>query len=125
MSIEAVKKIGFKTLGCRLNQFETDALASKFVNHGFKVVEDSKNTDVFIVNTCTITNQSDQKSRYAINQAIKKGHEGMLIITGCMANHHKEALEAQYPNAYVIDNNLKSSIPELVSAHFNKEIILV
>lgn len=117
------KTIGFKTLGCRLNQFETDALASKFSRLGFKVVENSKNTDVFVVNTCTVTNQSDQKSRYVVNHALKQGHNGMLIITGCMANHHKVQLEAKYPNAYVVDNNEKSNIPQLVQAHFNQEII--
>lgn len=117
------KTIGFKTLGCRLNQFETDALASKFSRLGFKVVENSKNTDVFVVNTCTVTNQSDQKSRYVVNHALKQGHNGMLIITGCMANHHKAQLEAKYPNAYVVDNNEKSNIPQLVQAHFNQEII--
>ncbi len=121
----AKKKVGFKTLGCRLNQFETDALASKFVGMGYDVVEDSKDTDVFVVNTCTVTNQSDQKSRYAVNNALNKGHSGMLIITGCMANHHKEKLEEKYPNAYVVDNENKSAIPELVQAHFNKEIVPV
>nr|WP_319398518.1 tRNA (N(6)-L-threonylcarbamoyladenosine(37)-C(2))-methylthiotransferase MtaB [uncultured Carboxylicivirga sp.] len=119
----AKKRVGFKTLGCRLNQFETDAMASKFVAMGYDVVEDSKDTDVFVVNTCTVTNQSDQKSRYAVNHALKNGHSGMLIITGCMANHHKEALETQYPNAYVVDNENKSAIPQLVQAHFNKEIV--
>ena len=117
------RKIGFKTLGCRLNQFETDALASKFNKLGYQVVEGSEKTDVFIVNTCTVTNQSDQKSRYVVNKALNQGHKGMLVITGCMANHHKEKLESLYPNAYVIDNDKKSAIPELVEAHYNKEII--
>jgi len=117
------KTIGFKTLGCRLNQFETDALASQFARLGYKVVDNSKNTDVLIVNTCTVTNQSDQKSRYVVNHALKHGHNGLLIITGCMANHHKVKLEAKYPNAYVIDNQEKSNIPQLVQAHFNQEII--
>ncbi len=116
------RRVGFKTLGCRLNQFETDALASRFSNLGYEVVEESKDTDVFIVNTCTVTNQSDQKSRYVVNHAINHGHSGMLIITGCMANHHKEKLEKRYPNAYVVSNEQKSAIPQLVEAHFNKEI---
>ncbi|MCG8580414.1 MAG: tRNA (N(6)-L-threonylcarbamoyladenosine(37)-C(2))-methylthiotransferase MtaB [Bacteroidales bacterium] len=119
------KKVGFKTLGCRLNQFETDALASRFVGLGYEVVEDSKDTDVFVVNTCTVTNQSDQKSRYVVNNALNSGHSGMLIITGCMANHHKEKLEQRYPNAYVVGNEQKSAIPQLVEAHFHKEIVPV
>ncbi|WP_430810008.1 MULTISPECIES: tRNA (N(6)-L-threonylcarbamoyladenosine(37)-C(2))-methylthiotransferase MtaB [unclassified Carboxylicivirga] len=117
------RKIGFKTLGCRLNQFETDALASRFTRMGYEVVDNSKDTDVFVVNTCTVTNQSDQKSRYVVNHALTHGHIGMLIITGCMANHHKDQLEQRYPNAYVVDNQQKSAIPQLVEAHFKKEIV--
>jgi len=117
------RKVGFKTLGCRLNQFETDALASKFTGLGYEVVEESRNIDVFIVNTCTVTNQSDKKSRYVVNNALSNGHHGMLVITGCMAHHHKEKLEKRYPNAYVVDNDQKSAIPQLVEAHFNKEIL--
>lgn len=121
----AKKRVGFKTLGCRLNQFESDALASRFVKMGYEVVEESKDTDVFIVNTCTVTNQSDQKSRYVVNNALKHGHTGMLVITGCMANHHKDDLEKKYANAYVVRNDQKSAIPALVEAHFKKEILPV
>ena len=59
------KKIAFKTLGCRVNLFETDALASRFKKEGYEVV-DSGEADVFVVNTCTVTNTSDQKCRQAI-----------------------------------------------------------
>lgn len=117
------RKVGFKTLGCRLNQFETDALASKFSGLGYTVVEGSAHTDVFIVNTCTVTNQSDQKLRYVVNRALNNRHSGLLVITGCMANHHKEELELKYPNAYVVSNHQKSASPQLVDAHFNKEIV--
>ncbi|RLD33136.1 MAG: tRNA (N(6)-L-threonylcarbamoyladenosine(37)-C(2))-methylthiotransferase MtaB, partial [Bacteroidetes bacterium] len=51
------KKVAFKTLGCRLNQFETDALASEFQRSGYEVVNFNKPADIYVINTCTVTNQ--------------------------------------------------------------------
>ncbi len=62
-------KIAFKTLGCRLNQYETDALVSEFDKLGYQIVDFKEEADVVVVNTCTVTNQSDQKSRNTISQA--------------------------------------------------------
>lgn len=67
-----MKKVAFKTLGCRLNQYETDAIASQFQNNGFKLVPFDKEADVYVINSCTVTHQSDHKSRNFINQANRK-----------------------------------------------------
>jgi threonylcarbamoyladenosine tRNA methylthiotransferase MtaB len=103
-------KIAFKTLGCRLNQYETDALAAQFVNNGYEVSEDPYGADVVVVNTCTVTNQSNQKSRHAISHAGKTNPDARMIITGCMVESHKEQLMSRFPQATVIDNKTKSAI---------------
>ncbi len=115
------KKVAFKTLGCRLNQFETDALVSQFDQAGYKVVELSQNPDVVIVNTCTVTNQSDHKSRNVISQASNKNPNSVVIVTGCMANNYQAKLEAQDQISYVVDNKRKASVLPLIDAHFNGE----
>ena len=56
------RKVAFKTLGCRLNQFETDALLTDFFNAGYEVVDFKEDADVYIINTCTVTSQGDHKS---------------------------------------------------------------
>ncbi len=56
-----MKKVSFKTLGCRLNQYETDALVTQFHQAGYQVVDFSGKADITVINTCTVTNQSDQK----------------------------------------------------------------
>ncbi|MFW5644849.1 MAG: tRNA (N(6)-L-threonylcarbamoyladenosine(37)-C(2))-methylthiotransferase MtaB [Bacteroidota bacterium] len=118
------RKIAFKTLGCRLNQYETDALVSKFHHAGYEIVDfGRKDADVTVINTCTVTNQSDQKSRNYINQSARLSPSGLNIVAGCMANHHKEELEKQENITYVIENEKKNSIFSLVEAHFNNEII--
>jgi threonylcarbamoyladenosine tRNA methylthiotransferase MtaB len=118
-----MKKVSFKTLGCRLNQYETDALVTRFHQAGYQVVDYASPADITVINTCTVTNQSDQKSRNTINQAARKNPAGLVVVTGCMANNHKEQLEANEKITYVVDNERKSQIVSLVDAHFKGEVV--
>ena len=118
-----MKKIAFKTLGCRLNLFETDALASQFAKNDYEIVEFSQEADVYVINSCTVTNQSDQKSRNAISQADRVNKDALTIVTGCMATNYKEKLQESEKIDYVVDNDHKSSILSLVEAHRHGEIV--
>ena len=118
-----MKKVSFKTLGCRLNQYETDALVTRFHQAGYQIVDYSTPADITVINTCTVTNQSDQKSRNTINHAARKSPGAMVVVTGCMANNHKEQLEANEKITYVVDNERKSQIVSLVDAHFKGEVV--
>lgn len=119
----AGRKVAFKTLGCRLNQYETDALATQFDQAGYQIVDFKDKADIVIVNTCTVTNQSDQKSRNLINQAARNNKGAVVVVTGCMANNHKEQLESDRKITYVVENNRKGNIRDLVDAHLRGEII--
>ena len=103
-------KIAFKTLGCRLNQYETDALASQFEENGYEVSQNVENADVVVINTCTVTNQSNQKSRNIISRTSKINSDAKIVITGCMTVSHKEQLKERFSNALIIDNEQKSAI---------------
>ena len=111
-------KIAFKTLGCRVNLFETDALASRFKANGYEIAESNEAADVFIVNTCTVTNQSDQKCRQAIHQIRRKNPNALIAITGCMVNNYKEELLLSGIADYVIDNERKAAIFDIINDHF-------
>jgi threonylcarbamoyladenosine tRNA methylthiotransferase MtaB len=118
------RKVTFKTLGCRLNQYETDALASQFQKNGYEVVDFNQPADVVVVNTCTVTNQSDSKSNQTIKQAARKHKDAMLVVTGCMVNNHREKLESNQENVtWFVDNEHKSSIFSLVDGHYKGEIL--
>jgi threonylcarbamoyladenosine tRNA methylthiotransferase MtaB len=117
------RKIAFKTLGCRLNQFETDSLASEFHNAGYQVVDFEEKADVYVINTCTVTNHSDKKSRNLINHAGRKQGESLLVVTGCMVYSRKEALESHDASTYFVENNRKTSIFPMVESHFRGEIL--
>lgn len=116
------KKIAFKTLGCRLNQYETDALASRFHTGSYEIVDYSEAADIYIINTCTVTNQSDQKSRQTINQSTKTNKDAVVVVTGCMANNYKDSLLETSKISYVVDNERKSSIYSIIESHFRGEV---
>lgn len=116
-----MKKIAFKTLGCRLNQYETDALASRFHKGSYQLVDFSDEADIYVVNTCTVTNQSDQKSRQTINSARKTGNDAIVVVTGCMADNYKQSLLENTGITYVVDNKRKTSIFSIVESHFRGE----
>ena len=118
-----MKTVSFKTLGCRLNQYETDALVTQFHQAGYRVVDFAAPADITVINSCTVTHQSDQKSRNTISQAARKNNQGLVVVTGCMANNHKQQLEASEQVTYVVDNARKSQIVPLVDAHFKGEVV--
>ncbi len=116
------RKVAFKTLGCRLNQFETDSLVTDFYKAGYEIVGFNENADVYIINTCTVTQQGDHKSKTYINQAARRKNGSLTIVTGCMATSQKEYFENRSDITYVVENASKSQILSLVEAHYKGEI---
>jgi len=117
-----MKKIAFKTLGCRLNLFETDSLVSEFTKLNYQVVDFNEQADVYVVNTCTVTNQSDHKSKQVMNQVARLHQDALKIVTGCMATNYKEELEQNDKVDFVVDNDHKAAITSLVDAFFHGEV---
>ncbi|MDF2558514.1 MAG: MiaB family protein [Bacillales bacterium] len=79
------KKVTFHTLGCKVNSYESEAMWQLFKKAGYERVEEDQTTDVFIINTCTVTNTGDKKSRQVIRRAIRKNPDAIIIATGCYA----------------------------------------
>jgi threonylcarbamoyladenosine tRNA methylthiotransferase MtaB len=117
------RKVAFKTLGCRLNQFETDSVLTDFYHAGYEVVSFSEPADVYIINTCTITQQGDHKSKTAINQAVHGKQGSLVVVTGCMAESQRQYLENRGDISFVVDNQRKAGILPLVEAGLNGEIL--
>ena len=82
------------------------------------MVVNTGEADIFVVNTCTVTNTSDQKCRQAIHQIRRKNPKALVVVTGCMVNHRKEELLQEGIADYVIDNERKSAIFDIVEEHF-------
>lgn len=78
-----MKKAAFYTLGCKVNQYETEAMTESFENAGYEIVDYSEFADVYIINTCTVTNMGDRKSRQIIRRARGKNPEAIVAVVGC------------------------------------------
>lgn len=88
-----IKAVAFYTLGCKVNQYETAALASLFARRGYRIVENFESVaDVYVINTCTVTGTAAQKSRQAIRRAIRRNPEAVVVVTGCYAQVDPEAV---------------------------------
>lgn len=76
-------KVAFSTLGCRVNVYESEAMAEKFIKEGYEVVDFSEKADVYVINTCTVTNMGDKKSRQIIGRARRLNEEAIIAVVGC------------------------------------------
>lgn len=87
-------KAAFHTLGCRVNQYETEKLKEMFHKGGFEIVDEEDSADVYIINTCTVTNLADRKSRQYIRRMKKQSPDAVVAVTGCYSQVKPEELEA-------------------------------
>lgn len=107
-------KVAFYTLGCKVNLYETEVMINKFIDKGYKLVDFKDNSDIYVINTCTVTNNADLKSRKMIN-SIKNNHpDSILVVCGC----YSQVSNIDDPNIDVlIGNTNKSNIVDLVEEH--------
>ncbi|MEG2290759.1 MAG: tRNA (N(6)-L-threonylcarbamoyladenosine(37)-C(2))-methylthiotransferase MtaB [Clostridium sp.] len=76
-------RVAFATLGCKVNQYESEAMVEKFIREGYRVVDFSEISDVYVINTCTVTNMGDRKSRQIIGRARKLNENAIIAVVGC------------------------------------------
>ena len=111
------KTVAFCTLGCKVNQYETDAMRGSFEAEGYEVKEFSQEASVYVINTCTVTNMADRKSRQMMHRAKKKNPEGIIVAVGCYVQAAKEQLEEDTMIDLVIGNNMKSQVVQIVEQY--------
>ncbi|MCM1131593.1 MAG: tRNA (N(6)-L-threonylcarbamoyladenosine(37)-C(2))-methylthiotransferase MtaB [Roseburia sp.] len=108
-----MKKIGFVTLGCKVNIYESNALKNELIKKGYEVGEPTSFCDAFIVNTCSVTNMADAKSRRMIHRLAKLNPTAVLCVMGCYSQTNKEALEIEGVDIIVGNGNKLDVIPML------------
>lgn len=114
-------RIAFHTLGCKVNQYESEALMEAFSAKGAKIVPETEPADVYVVNTCSVTSIADRKSRQFIRRMKKSNPHALMVVTGCYAQVSAEEL-AEMPDVdLIIGNNLKSEIPDRVYQLLEKQ----
>ena len=117
-----MKTVAFITLGCKVNQYETNAMTQQFIEKGYEIVEHTKKADIYIVNTCTVTNMSDRKSRQMLRRVKDLNKEAIIVACGCYAQVAKEDLEKIEEINLVLGNNEKKNIVEYVEKYIKSKI---
>ena len=117
-----MKKVAFITLGCKVNQYETNAMAQQFIEKGYKIVEHTEKADIYIVNTCTVTNMSDRKSRQMLRREKELNKDAIIVACGCYAQTAKEELEQMEEIDLVLGNNEKKDIVKYVGKYIESKI---
>lgn len=112
------KTVAFLTLGCKVNSYETEAMQKIFEDAGYRVVDFSMRSDVYVVNTCTVTNIADRKSRQMLHKARKINDDAVVVAVGCYAQTAGEVLKQDAAIDIVIGNNKKKDIIRILNEYY-------
>lgn len=107
-----MKKVKFSTLGCKVNQYETEAMAELFVKKGYEITNDY-NCDVFVLNTCTVTNLSDRKSRQQISKIRSENSNAVIAVVGCYSQVSPDEIENIQGVNVILGTKYRKEIVEL------------
>ena len=113
-------KVAFHTLGCKVNHYETEAIKEAFVSRGAEAVSEEEFADVYIINTCTVTNIADRKSRQFIRRAKRMNPDAVIAVTGCYAQVASDEIAAMPEVDLIVGNGRKSEICGLVMQKMQK-----
>ena len=108
-----MKRVAFHTLGCKVNQYETEAMEELFQKSGYNIVDENEQADVYVINTCTVTNLSDRKSRQFIRKSKKINDDSLIAVVGCYSQVSPEEVEKINGVDVIIGTSERNKIVEL------------
>ena len=114
-------KVAFYTLGCKVNQYETNGMIQSFKNNNYEVVDFNEKADIYIINTCTVTNMSDRKSRQILRQAKKSNKNSIVVAVGCYVQVAKKEIEEIPEIDLTLGTNEKINIVECVEKYISNK----
>ncbi len=112
-----MKKVAFHNLGCKVNSYELDGISQMFQKRGYEIVEFAQKADVYVINTCTVTNVADHKSRQMINRAKTQNPEAVVVAAGCFVQTSPDAAAGMESVDIAVGNNHKSDIVDIVEEY--------
>lgn len=110
-------KVAFYTLGCKVNTYESEVLMNKFKNEGYEIVDFNDKADVYVINTCSVTNTSDQKSRKIIREASRSNKNAIICVMGCYSQLNYEDIKSLGDIAIILGNNDKSKLLDYIDEY--------
>lgn len=116
------KRVAFYTLGCKVNQYETESIKNQLIQKGYKETTFEEEADIYIVNSCTVTSVADRKTRNMLRRAKKMNPESRVIVTGCYAQTNSKDLLEMEEIDYVIGNTYKKGIVNFIEDIENRTL---
>ncbi|MCM1040087.1 MAG: tRNA (N(6)-L-threonylcarbamoyladenosine(37)-C(2))-methylthiotransferase MtaB [Roseburia sp.] len=116
-----MKSVALHNLGCKVNGYEMDVMQQILQEKGYKIVPFDKPADIYIINTCTVTNIADQKSRQMLHRARKQNPEAIVVAAGCYVQTGRERVEKDEAVDLVIGNNRKKDIALILEEYLQKK----
>ena len=117
-------RVAFWTIGCRLNQAETALLKDGFRRRGFLPVEYGQDTDVLVLNSCTVTERAEADCRRLVRQTLRQSPQAFVVVTGCYAQTGLEALRQIEGIDLIVGNQFKMQLPDFLNLTKGFSIIL-
>ena len=118
-----MKKVALHNLGCKVNAYETEAMQEMLENHGYEIVPFKEGADIYIINTCTVTNMADRKSRQMLHRAKKLNPDAIVVATGCYVQAQEENGNIDECIDIIIGNNKKKDLIDILENHTPKSVI--
>ncbi len=112
-------KIAFYTLGCKVNQYESQAMSEKAAANGYEIASADEEADIYVVNSCTVTAESDRKTRQAVRRFKRNHPESIVVLTGCMPQAFPQDAERLEQADIVLGNRNNSKLFELINSYFS------
>ena len=110
-----MKKVALHNLGCKVNAYETEAMQELLEKSGYEIVPFQEGADIYIINTCTVTNIADRKSRQMLHRARKMNPDAIVVATGCYVQTEKEQVDECID--IVVGNNRKHDIVNILESY--------
>ena len=114
-----MRTVAYHNLGCKVNAYEMDAMLEALRQNGYEIVPFEEQADIYIVNTCTVTNIADRKSRQMLHRAKKTNPQGIVVAVGCYVQSDTQAVEADEAVDLMIGNNRKKDLVSILENYFN------
>lgn len=108
------RKVAFYTLGCKVNQYESESIKNQLLKKGYEEVDFEKKADIYVVNSCTVTSIADRKTRNMLRRAKKQNPNGKVIVTGCYAETNRKDLLEMEEIDFVIGNKDKNAVATFI-----------
>ena len=114
------KTVSFYTLGCKVNQYETNAMEQQFIKNNYEIVENTQKADIYVINTCTVTNMAERKSRQMLRRVKEINPSAVLVVCGCYAQVAKNELEKIPEIDIILGINEKNEIVQIVEKYMEE-----